>query len=446
MKTKILSFLTLAAFGLGFGACTDKWEQPIEGEGSGQLDEQSILLDVVNAEVLIPEGKGFKKSASRAVTDLSGYIVTVEDANGAVVESWKYSAMPSMPVFNVGTYTVKVKSHEVKAAEWSAPYFVGSQSFSIRKDEVTELTDPVVCKLANIAVSVKFADDLLAAGNGGADFQVEVTSAPGVSLTFGASETRKGYFEALDGLSTLHVVFNGTINGTADHADAVLTNVAGGQHRQIVFALKSNTHRPADETGNLEIGDEGIKVDFSVVEEDMTGNLAAEEDPITPGYKPGEEDPENPDKPDDPVTPTQPVAEFTSPTMSFETMNYVSDFADEDMNPIQDAKITIKVPGKIQELIVNIVSDELNEEMLSGVGLSATLNLAHPASAELGATLANNFGFPTGDEVIGKEEITFEITKFVPLLMLYPDAVHSFVVKVIDQNGKEAEKELKFHS
>ncbi|MDE6528372.1 MAG: DUF4493 domain-containing protein, partial [Muribaculaceae bacterium] len=296
MKANILSRIAaVMALGVAVSGCSDNWTADVGVEGEGTLATSSLLPTVKNEEQFIDEIRGAQQGRraggeSRATINLTDFIVEVTNAGGAQAALWRFSEMPSLPTFPVGTYTVTVKSHEVKDAAWSEPYFVGRQTFKIEQGALTYV-DPIVCTLANIKVSVKFDKRLLAAtANNGADFKVTVTSTPGVSLDFTTTETRSGYFKAFDELSTLHVSFTGTVSGVQENTSAVLANVAAGQHRQITFGLKSNPNTSPDETGNISIDKDGINVDFSVRQEDMTANLTVEETPGSSDDRPGKED------------------------------------------------------------------------------------------------------------------------------------------------------------
>ena len=199
MKSKILSIIASAAMLVSVASC-DNYEPKIVGGGEGKLDTSSLSVEVSNAEKIVNEGSATKKGLSRAVTDLSDYLVIVTDAQGNEVKRWTYATMPELPTFPAGTYNINVLSREEPtSAEWDAPFFKGSTSFTIVADEVTDNVK-VVCKLANIRVTVKFTDELVAASAG--DIKVTVRSEGEQNLTFTPSETRSGYFAAVDGLET----------------------------------------------------------------------------------------------------------------------------------------------------------------------------------------------------------------------------------------------------
>ena len=445
MKKKFLSYLTLLAVAVGFSACNDDtWNPGIDNvDGEGQLNTGKLVPEVVNAEKIISDQKGPRKVASRASIDLSDYIVTVtNNATGEVAAEWKYSQMPSLPTFSVGTYTLTVESHKVQPVEWDKAYFNGSEIFQIKNGEITDI-ETVVCKLANIKVGITFGEKLVAAGS---DIKVTVTSADNHQAEFTPEETRKAYFEAIDGLKTLEVHFTGVINGSQEDFVYVLSDVEAGQFRNISFGLKSNTNPIPDEFGQITDEGDGINVSTNVVEEDLTTNTPWDEETGDSSDRPNHEgekpvDPENPDNPD---TPTPPVPgnsiTFDSDPDGFEfDFDGINDAADIVGHP---ARIIIKAPEGIKNLNVNIKSNSLNEEVLNEVGLAPSFDLADPKELKEGL---EGLGFKTGADVIGKTEVVFDITDFMTLLQIYSDT-HEFLLEVTDMKNNSDTLSLKIKS
>jgi len=447
MKTKVFAYITAGMLAAtGFASCSDNWTADIEGEGEGMLNTSSILPTVKNEESILNDDKGVLKvkgAPSRASYNISSFLVDVTGADNNVVESWTYSAMPSLPTFKVGTYKVKVRSHEVQPAEWEKPYFVGEQSFAIKNGEVTDVP-AIVCTLANVAVSVKFDDKLLREGNGGADFKVTVTPVTGgPSLVYTPAETRKGYFELLEGNTTIEVNFTGTVSGREENTTSVLTNVKPGELRKVTLWLKSNPNRPPEETGNIQVDGNGINVDFSVEETDLTGDIQNSETPTDPTYKPGEEgkDPTGGDDPQ-PPTPGDYKIEFET-DMNLNGPNDAAEYGSE----AKEAIVYISANKGIQHLIVNIESDFLTDEFLTEFGLAAEFDLANiPGSLDdekSQLSILTRFGFPVNEQVVGKgidEPLVFNITSFIPLIFEAGD--HKFHITVIDMEGNERKETL----
>ena len=437
MKTRYLSTFAALALAACVSSCSDDSFQA-ENVDEGKLNTSSIIPEVTNAEIIISDKQGAQHVAARRITDLTDYIVTVENSRGETVAEWTYSTMPQLPVFPVGTYTVKVASCEETPAAWEAPLFVGSQSFEIKKNEVTDV-QTVVCKLANIAVSVTCADDLVNASAG--DISITVTSKDAHSLTYSASETRKGYFQAM-GQTTLEVHFTGTVNGTEEDFRYVLKDIAAGQHRKVNFSLRSNPNTPPDEFGNIVNDGDGIQVSTSVTGVDLTSDTPIEEEVLPDNDRPGQEE-----KPDDPTPPTPGDWEinFRSATLDLEGINNPAGWSG-------DAIVQITSTEGFSKVEVEIDSDGLTPDVLGDVGLSPKFDLATGMSLvpvdnmDLSEGLAG-LKFPIKEAVTGDgiTSIDFVITEFVPLLTIYPGK-SDFTITVTDKKGNVGSKTLKFQS
>jgi hypothetical protein len=438
MKTKIFSILLTVAAMVGFSACSDDWNP--DAEGSGQLRTASLGVEVDGAETIVSDNSGAKKSikavSSRATIDLSNFIVAVSTSAGKEVERWTYSTMPELPTFAAGEYTVTVKSHEVEPAAWNAPYYEGTQTFTIVANQITEV-ETVVCKLANIRVSVAFTDDLLAAFDNANEVSVKVSidNAGTNSLTFTPSETRSGYFQALSDLQTLRIDFSASILGNVETFTKTIDNVEKGQHRKITFGLTSNPNLPPDELGTIINDGQGITIDNTVDEDDpIETNFDWYEDNTNSNGRPGDEDFDDGDKPgqggEEGGETSEETITFTSETLNLEGPNNVDEFGTDEGK--KDAIVTINSANGFKNLTVNIVSDYLTEDMMTSVGLATEFDLANPGSFEVGL---KGLGFKTGTEITadGVTEVPFDITQFMAFITKSGD--HKFIITVVDKTG-----------
>jgi len=123
--------------------------------------------------------------------------------------------------------------------------------------------------------------------------------------------------------------------------------------------------------------------------------------------------------------------------------------------PITDnmtVDITVDAPAGIKAFEVQIVSDTLTPQELSGVGLCDNINLVTPENSvdstgkledKSGiAEVLKNFGFPTGGEVLNRTRVEFSITKFLGLLSFTGQGEHNFIMKVTDNDGVQTVKTL----
>ncbi len=73
----------------------------------------------------------------------------------------------------------------------------------------------------------------------------------------------------------------------------------------------------------------------------------------------------------------------------------------------------------------------MTEEELSGSNLSSNMDLVNPASEEMEANL-KALGFPTGDDVEGETELSFDISQFMPMLASLGNGETDFVLTLTD--------------
>lgn len=438
MKFKSISILAWAAAAAAFTGCSDNWVPEVEGAGEGRLNTQSILAEVNTVEDEKEDEDVTKKATSRSSIDLSPFLVdVVRTSDNANVASWTYATMPQLPTFAVGSYKVQVRSRVLKDAEWSAPYYLGSQTFDIRNGEVTDV-GPIVCKLANVRVTIDYGPKLLEA-TGGEGFTITVTSTPGVYLQYTGKETRSGYF-AYNGQTTMVARFQGRVNGVNEDFSHVLENIAPGQHRKLTFRLNYNPNVPDDEVGTIE--GQGIVVSCSTKTVNVDGNVIQEEDIQESGDRPGQEG----DEPggEDPKPGEEGNITFTSETLANDngnvlddTPNNAADFGEGK----KEAKIHIHSEAPIASFKVKIDSKTLTADVLSDVKLAPEFDLADPiVTTDDGEKKDLTEGlkvleFPVGDEVKGATDLDFDITKFVPLTMIYGAANHRFILTVTDNAG-----------
>lgn len=392
MKTKILSIIALLAAAIGFGSCSDNWE-PNSGR-SGQValkDHLGVAVDDIQKEV-----------ESRASYNVDDFVVTILNAQGAVATfdgeeaSWSYSAMPEIFSLEPGDYTVQVKSHDVAKSEWEKPYYLGSKEFKIESNTITEI-GTVTCKFASIRVSVIFTDELVQAM--GDDVQVRVILNDQGELTFSPSETRSGYYEAVEGSNTMAAYFTGTVNGYKENFHKAFSDVEAGQHRKITFSLKQNPDQPDPETGTIDPTN-GISVDITVDQVDENGNVIPEEDADNDQDRPNSDE----------------------------------QFGD-DIDAVYDAaSATVKVTASadIKALVLALASDNA-DATAAFAGINGA-DLANPGAA---ASALTGYGIANGSAVAGQKAVDVALSQLIAALKEY-EGNHSVTLTVTDTKDNTA--------
>lgn len=427
MKTKI--YIAALATALALTACDSDWTPAIDGGRSGKLDPASLGVEVDDTEILLT------KAADYNIGDFKVKIYPKGET--APVREWTYAKTPEIFSLPVGDYRVDVVSHEVQKAAWAAPLYMGSAEFSIADSKITDI-GTVTCTFRSIKVSVRFTDELRAVL--GDDVKVTVVCNDDGRLDYTPAETRSGYFEAVEGSSTLAARFTGTVKGNAEDIHRVYTDAKAGQHRIITFGLRDSQQQPDPETGLIDPS-QGINVSVDVTDEDVNGSVDAGEDNLGGDDRPGDEDFKDPDNPDNPDNPDKPGDDSKVDFNCDLDLSQEYDALDADAASKAIIDIVSKYP--ITNLVVKIISsnDDFNSTLEGDFGLGTTFDLANPTASQAAGLTA--LKIPINDEVKGKTNVHFDVSGFIALLGSFP-GTHHFNVTVTDDKGKEFSTTLKF--
>lgn len=390
-------------------ACSKEDPFPNGGkEEKGTLSLGKMMVTVANSEQ--------PKGATRAVS-VEDFTVDILQG-GEVINSWRYADMPSVVELPVGDYTAKAHLGTPQVAAFDAPYYEGEQSFSIRKDEITEVAT-IECKLMNVRVTILFDDALKA--QMGTDCKVNVVMGSEGMLDFTvADESRSGYFAYVEESNTMVATFSGTVNGAMETSQKLYTDVAPGNHYRITYRL----HTPGPDPNAQGTFHPGVVVDAYVEVVEQHHNVDPD-DPSRP------DDGDRPHDGDDPQNPDEKAPVLTAIINGAE----VSWDALHDVNPKSTVKVNITSETGITGFKVIINSEALTPEELEGFGLSQTLDLVNPGACRDGLV---SLQLPIEDEVKGKgvdKPLVFDISRFMAMLVTFGEMEHDFVLEVTDANG-----------
>lgn len=416
---KIFRILTgLMALLLVLPSCSK--EDPFPGDGTGDA------TGTVNFRKMVVEVNASENMVRASEVNVGEFVVEVKSSVGVAEYAGTYAEMPEVITLPVGDYTVTVKSPSNPDAAWESPYYEGSQDFSVKENDVT-FVDPVVCRLGNVKVTVKYDPALQAVMSD--DCAVTVQTGVGGQLSFAKTETRSGHFRyvAGEGTATLVATFRGTVEGNPEENFRTYTDVAPGNHYIITYRLKSPGGDTPDMTGTVT---PGVNVDAVVEVVDMNVNVDVEDDVISDTDRPQQGD--GPGKPDDPTPPT-PGGD--APTV-VATINGETDYT-SPVTVTSEMSVKVKVTSEtgITAFTVDIVSDTLTPETLGSVNLTDHLDLVSPGQYEEALV---GLGFPVN--VGGMKDVPeFDISQLVPLLGALGPGDHRFILTVTDTAGTTVE-------
>lgn len=433
MKNIFLICLTLMAVLFTFSACHSEKMETGTTDVTGQLSLASMKMEVdLKVDTVYPQ--------SRAGVDVSNFLLTIKNSQGEQVEQYTYSEMPEIISLPVGTYTVVASSAEAATNGFDVPFYTGStEQFTIKENELTEVS-ALTCRLANVMISVEYDEELRKLM--GEDVVTTVKIGDN-SLDIPSSETRKAYLIAPASAGSMDITLKGTIDGESVTEVKRVDNVQAGQYNIIKYVLNSvDDGTNSNVGGNLNIA---INIDSSMTSSDETVGVNPGEEPgiddfpTDGGEEPGDGDGDGGDESGS----EQNMPTIVGTDFNGKTFDISKDVLTVTKGQSVSLSVTLLAPNKMAHVYVTIDSETLTEDVLVGVNLAKNFDLAEPGDLEAGL---KGLGFPTGTDVIGKEEIPFDITQFTSLLGIYGAANHNFIIRVVDQQGLEVTETLKIKS
>lgn len=432
MKNIFLICLTLMAVLFTFSACHSEKMETGATDVTGQLSLASMKMEVdLKVDTVYPQ--------SRAGVDVSNFLLTIKNSQGEQVEQYTYSEMPEIISLPVGTYTVVASSAEAATNGFDVPFYTGStEQFTIKENELTEVS-ALTCRLANVMISVEYDEELRKLM--GEDVVTTVKIGDN-SLDIPSSETRKAYLIAPASAGSMDITLKGTIDGESVTEVKRVENVQAGQYNIIKYVLSPVDDGNNSVGGNLNIA---INIDSSMTSSDETVGVNPGEEPgiddfpTDGGEEPGDGDGDGGDESGS----EQNMPTIVGTDFNGNTFDISKDVLTVTKGQSVSLSVTLLAPNKMAHVYVTIDSETLTEDVLVGVNLAKNFDLAEPGDLEAGL---KGLGFPTGTDVIGKEEIPFDITQFTSLLGIYGAANHNFIIRVVDQQGLEVTETLKIKS
>lgn len=408
MKRSIITILAAAAVLAG---C----KQTKVEENKGYFVLQSVTADADLNEVNVST-----KAMPSELADINTFVVKIEsNLVGGGTQTYNYKDILDQAIeLPTGSYRITAGSPAGKAAAWDQPLFEGTQNFTV----VAGATSPVnvKCSLSNTMVSIKCTDTFKTELQ---EFNIKVSATDNDFLTWSktgkessdalaAELSKDGYFSA----SELYVQIDGKreIDGSTAALTYVVKNVHPKDH--IILNLDARV------TGQVQ--QITLAVDGTV--NDRTENIVVggfEEIPI-------------PDPQPDPSLPAKPSLVWeANPSFA------LTELKSEGMS----VEITVNVPGKVKDFLIDVKSDcaEFEGVIKSMTGDGLTMDLVNNAAL----SSLNDLGIPTGDSVKGKPTVPFSLSSLLPMILLYNPEVnsyHTFTLKVTDEAGQTLTQALQF--
>ena len=403
MKSVVKMMSVALASLLMLGAC-NKDNVDYTGSGNSAKDNVGYLLvGGMEASVLEDTENIASPAATRAEgVDINTFDVVITNQAGDEVASFKYGERPQEPIaLEGGVYKIAMSSATMQGAAWETPVYSGEKEVIITRKQTTTVSD-LVCKLANIKVTVAYAADI--AQELDPEYTKMTVELAESGLEYAFTETRAGYFAPIAVDNTLKLTFNCRYKG--ETKDIIMTNeikgVKAAQWRKINVVIQ----HAADGTATI-----GIVCDTWTYDEEVTFDTSASlmEEVI-------------PDDTDAPVI----VWEGYDLNEPFELNDGMFD-AEGNFKSSINLDITAK--AAIKSLVVKVSSN--NAEFVKAYSDIMPLeeDLCAPTAA---ASILKMMGYPTDAKDTTSTRIKFAAQ--ADMLKSY-EGTHSYEITATDANG-----------
>lgn len=408
MKT-FTKFLSLTAI-LAMVLCSCNKDNPtyVGNDPEGKENMGYLALGGLNASVMVDTENSDSSEnvadalATRAV-DINTFTVVITDATGAKVAEYLYSELPAEPIaLYAGTYTVSLSSGSMTAgAAFEEPIYAAEKEVVITRKQTTTVSD-IVCKLANIKVTVAYSADILEQLD--TDYSTMNVALGDSALTYVIDEARAGYFEAVAQENTLDLTF--TCRYKNSDKDIIMTNkiekVKAAQWRKINVVIQ----HASDGTATI-----GIVCDTWTYDEEVTFDTSASlfEEVLV----------DDTDLPEI-VWEGHDLAE---------TFELTDEMFDADGNFTSSINIDITAKSAIQSIVVKASSD--NADFTTAYSEIMPLE-ADICSGDVSNAILKMMGYPT--DAKGATSTRIKFASQADMLKSY-EGTHSFEITVTDANG-----------
>lgn len=377
----------------------------------GMEDDNSGSRQMGVLEVGIAVKQPASESATRASVNTSNFPVSIVGKEGTTTagitkEYATASVVPEEIPLAVGAYTASSHTPGDMEKKMTVPYYAGSADFTVTAGVTTQTT--VTCKMQNSRIQMNYNADFLATFTA---WTITIDDGSETVLSYDQTDTNPAaiYWAFGDNVASMTVNFRGTTSkGTvsdsriftksqaAEHYDDDSEYFTGGE--TLIVNMKPAVSTSGEVTG--------IDVGLNIIFEDHTDEV---------------EIPVNWDKP---ITISEPNG-----------TNYLANGISFAMNGTvpSDVALLIKAPSGIQNLYLQIVSDNPSFASVAGeMGLAGNGGL-DLTSADASAALSSYLALPT----TGITEYTLTLTNLLNLLKTYT-GVHKFNLKAVDAKDNES--------
>ena len=226
-------------FALALGACKKDKVDYVDNVGTDTENIGYLSFSSFEATVMEDtENIANPAAATRASVDINTFDVVITNQAGSVVGEYKYGELPSEPIsLEAGVYKVAMSSGQMSGAAWESPVYAAEKEFTVVRKQTTVVND-IVCKLANIKVTVAYSADIVESLDPA--YTTMTVALKDNNLLYAMNEERAGYFKPLEATNTLELTLSCRYKG--QDKDIIMTNsianVKAAQWRKINVVIQ----------------------------------------------------------------------------------------------------------------------------------------------------------------------------------------------------------------
>lgn len=359
-----------------------------------QGDKGSVTLSLSQSGTFtIPVRSQSPQTKADGTVDVSDFYVKIKQGETVIKSYEKYSEAPTAIEVEPGTYTIEAGTSANKDAAFDQPIYSGSKDFTVEAGKIASVN--LVCALSNMKVTISCSEAFNREIRD--DYVFVVTNQKGfLEYTKSIIDAgTSGYFSVNPLTITLQAYKN---DGTELIHTVAISEVAAKDHHILRF--------DAQETGEIELGGNGITVDYTVNNR--------EQEIIIPGE---DEDPVGDEVPSitgSGISAPLSVTVDEAAAAGFKVEALVKTFSEKTISTLN---VRIESASDIQTAIP---------------GLGTEFDIANPQAAQ--ATVLNTLGIlPTGTDIKTLNTYTFSVGGIVSALGA---GTHKFHITATDSDAK----------
>ncbi|WP_241217518.1 DUF4493 domain-containing protein [Bacteroides gallinarum] len=154
----------------------------------GQISNRGKINLKLTADASVERTVTRVAAGEAALPDTDDFSVAVLQNNNVQLSWDKYADFTDGTELPAGNYTLKAAYGNIETQGFDAPYYEGTEDFSIKKNESTDVS--VTCYLANVKITTEYTDLFKEYFT---DYTVNIRPAGSPDISFDKDETRAAY-------------------------------------------------------------------------------------------------------------------------------------------------------------------------------------------------------------------------------------------------------------